>query len=251
MAVIITLVNPSRKVCQIQSKTPFCESAVNLVSDIYRIIPGTLFLVVTFAVLGIAVFRSYHIRKKMDVECPENFGFEEAEAGERRRNASQGELFTVQRTMSDLRELDENQETHAGNVEDDIVVEDIELVRIETPTENSSEQVSLGVMIHEIGETNIEDIFNDPTENQQIQCLPGAGLMMQTLNKYFKNTLLSLLILLAQLPWYSTALYGFITNSGCEDPTFRLMMEICQYFTAVFDIFLPFLIKFKLDRLSA
>ena len=253
MVVIITLVHPSKNVCQLQSKTTFCESVVNLVADMYRIIPCTLSLVVIFAVLGFSIFRSYHIKRKKsnDVECPENFGVEEAEAGERRRDASQGELFTVQRTMSELnRELDENQETHAANVEDDIVVEDIELVSIETLTQNSSEQVSFGMMIHEIGETNTEDIFNDKTENEEIQCFPAVGLMMKTLNKYLKNTLMSLLILSFQLPWYSTFLYGFITNSGCEDPTFWWMMEIIQYLNAVFDIFLPLLIKLKLDRLS-
>ena len=68
--------------------------------------------------------------------------------------------------------------------------------------------------------------------------------------KYLKNTLMSLLILSFHLPWYSTFLYGFITNSGCEDPTFWWMMEIIQYLNAVFDIFLPLLIKLKLDRLS-
>ena len=138
--------------------------------------------------------------------------------------------------------------THEENVEDDIVVEDIELVSIETPTQNSSDEVSFGVMIHEIGESKIEEIFNDKIENKEIQCFPGVGLMMQTLNKYLKNTLMSLLILSFQLPWYSTAIYGFITNSGCDDPTW--MVEICQYFIVVFDFFLPLLIKLKLERLS-
>ena len=134
MAVIITLVHPSRKVCQIQNKSTFCESAVNLVADIYRIIPGTLSLVVIFAVLGFAIFRSYHISKKVEVEGHENFGVEEAEATERSEDAPQGELFTVQKTMSELnRESEENQEIYAENVEDDIVVEDIEIVEIVTP----------------------------------------------------------------------------------------------------------------------
>lgn len=74
--------------------------------------------------------------------------------------------------------------------------------------------------------------------------------LIQTLNKYFKNTLMSLLILTSQLPWYSTAMYGFITNSGCENPTFRLMSEISEYSIIMFNIILPVLIKLKLDRLS-
>ena len=239
MAVIITLFHPSKKEC-LQSKITLCESMVHLV-DFYRIIPATLFLFVIFAVLGFAIFRSYHLRKKREAERPGNSCVEEAEAGEIRRNASQGELFTVQRTMSELgRELEENQDTHSENVEDDEVVEDIELV-------NSSDQVSFGVMIREISKTNNR---NDKTENEQNQCLPGVVPMIQTLNKYLKNTLMSLLILSYHLPWYSTALYGLITNSGCEDSTFGMMVEMSQYFFAVFDFCLPFLIKLKLDRLS-
>ena len=62
IAVIITLVHPSRKVCLMQSETTFCEY---MKMDIYRIIPGTLFLIpLIFAVLGFTIFRSYQIFKK-------------------------------------------------------------------------------------------------------------------------------------------------------------------------------------------
>ena len=220
--------------------------------DIYRIIPGPLFLIpLIFTVLGFTIFRSYHIRKKRHDEIDYNFVFEESEAGES-GDASKGKLFTVQRTMSELnRELEENQETHSRNMEDDIVVEDIELAREkETPPQISPDQVSFGMMIHEINETHIENIWNDQPENEQIQCVPVVGLMIQTLNKYLKNTLMSLLILSSTLPWYSTVIYGFITNSGCEDPTFLWMVEISYYCIIVFDFFFPILIKHKLDRLS-
>ena len=186
--------------------------------DIYRIIPGPLFLIpLIFTVLGFTIFRSYHIRKKRHDEIDDNFVFEESEAGERSGDASKGKLFTVQRTMSELnRELEENQETHSRNMEDDRVVEDIELAREkETPPQISPDQVSFGMMIHEINETHIENIWNDQPENEQIQCLPVVGLMIQTLNKYLKNTLMSLLILSSQLPWYSTQiLYVKIPLSG-------------------------------------
>ena len=166
-------------------------------------------------------------------------------------NASQGELFTVQRAINELQRGSEgNQLAPAENLEDDIVVEDIELVRIETP-QHSSEQVSIGMMIGEISQLqNTESNWNDRTENQQSQCLPGMGVMMQILNKYFKNTLLSLLILTSELPWYVTVMYGFITNSGCENPTFMLMSEISFFGIIVFNFCSPFLIKLKLDRLS-
>ena len=189
--------------------------------------------------MGFTIFRSFHIRKKRDVECLENFGV---------GDAPQGVLFIVQRTMSELnRELEENPETRSGNVEDDIVVEDVEVVRMETPPQNSSDQVPIEVMINEI---NRENILNGQTKNEQIQWLSGVGLIMKTLNKYLKNTLMSLLILSYHLPWYSTAIYGLITNSKCENATLLMMVNTSQYFTIVFDIFMPLLIKLKLDRLS-
>ena len=148
----------------------------------------------------------------------------------RSKDSSQGELFTVQRAISELnRESEENHETH-GNAKDDIVVKDIELVTIETPKQ-SSDQVSIREMIGEKSQTG----WNDQTE-----CLPGMGVIIQTLNKYFKNTLMSLLILSAELPLYLTVMYGFITNSGCENSTFMLMSKISWYSVFMFDIFCLF-----------
>ena len=150
-----------------------------------------------------------------------------------------------------IEELDENQEAHSRNIEDDIVVEDIEQIRIETP-QISSEEVSISDVIHQIGHSrnNFVNIWKDRTENHQTPCLPGISTMVQTLNKYLKNSLISLLIILFYGPHYVTAMYGFVTNSGCENSTLRLMSEICQYCIVVFDFGLPLLIKFKLDRLS-
>ena len=204
-------------------------------------IPGTLVILIIFAVLGFTLFRSHQIEKKKNIERPENVGVE-----------GSGKLFTIQRAFSELHKgLEENQETHEGNLEDDIVVEDVELVTTETP-QNSSDQVSIGVMISEISQlpnTNLENTWNDQIDNQQIPCIE-IGLIIQTLNKYFKNTLMSVLILSSELPWYLTSMYGFITISGCENPTFMLMSEISYYSFIVFDICLPLLIKLKLDRLS-
>ena len=238
MGVLLMLVAPDRTLCE--KKTELCEYLK--MSDIYRItIPGTIVILIVFAVLGFTLFRSHQIEKKRDIERPKNVGVE-----------GTGELFAVQRAISELhRGFEENQETHEGNVEDDIVVEDVELVTTETH-QNSSEQVSIGVMIGEISQlpnTTSENTWNDQTDNQQIPCLE-IGLMIQTLNKYFKNTLMSVLILSSELPWYLTAMYGLITNSGCENPTFMLMSEISYYSFIVSDICLPILIKLKLDRLS-
>ena len=247
MGVILTLLVPDRTICE--SRTELCEYLK--MTHFYRTtIPSTIVLVIIFLVLGFTVFRSHHIGKKRGIDHPENVGDQgaivqgtEHEIEVRSGDSSQGELFTVQRAISELNgELEENHETHAGNVEDDIVVEDIELVTIKTP-QLSSDQVSIGVMIGEISQTG----WNDQTK---CQCLPGVGVVIQTLNKYFKNTLMSLLILSSELPLYLTAMYGFITNSGCENPTFMLMSEISYYSIFMFDIFWPFLLKLKLDRLS-
>ena len=59
--------------------------------------------------------------------------------------------------------------------------------------------------------------------------LPGIDIIMKTIHKYLKNTMISLLILTSLLPSYLTGLYGFITNSGCEDPNIKVMAEISDY----------------------
>ena len=258
MGLILTFAVPDRTMCEI--KKELC--AYLEPTDFYRTtIPSTIVLMIIFLVLGFTVFRSHQIERKRGIEHPENVGVQGTgetvvqgtghEIEERSGDAAQGELFTIQRAISEIhKESEEDQENHAGNVEDDIVFEDIELVRIETPPQIFSDQVSIEVMIHEISEADRDNIWNDQTESEQIQCFPGMDMMIQTLNKYFKNTLMSLLILSSELPVNLTIMYGLITNSGCENPTFMLMSEISHYSVFIFDISLPFLIKLKLDRLS-
>ena len=259
IGVIVTFVLPSRTLCL--SKTTFCEFLKP--TDFYRVtIPATLVLLIILSVLVFTVFRSHQITRKRDAVRPENDAEGETHQIEVKRGnvlndkppTQEGRLLTI--TMQTVnseqnRETEENQETLSRIVENDIVVDDIEFVDEGSPP--SSDQVSIGCMVHEISQVD-EDETNGKTEIQQnkINCLPGIGMMqlIQTLNKYFKNTLMSLLILTSQLPWYSTAMYGFITNSGCENPTFRLMSEISEYSIIMFNIILPVLIKLKLDRLS-
>ena len=115
-------------------------------------------------------------------------------------------------------------------------VEDV----IETP--HSMDQLSIRRMIQSM---------ENMTEYQQneIPCLPGIAII-QTLNKYLKNALISLLILTSELPWYFTGLYAFISNSGCDNADFRIMAEISFLYQCISYLFLPILIKKKLDRLS-
>ena len=197
---------------------------------------------IVIAVLGITVFRSTQYNKvgfSSNRRKSKDVLHDKPSQGLSKIHIQEGELN---------RGSEENQETPSENLEADIVIGDIELVNIEAPP--PSDQVSFGEMIHEI--SSFENTRKEMTENQPIPCLPGVGLMIQTLNKYLKNTLMSLLILSSQLPWYLTVLYGIITNSGCENPTFRFMSEIGEYYyVLMFSILLPFLIKLKLDRLSS
>ena len=227
-----TMILPS-SIKECQTKT-FCQTVMKY--EYQMTIPFSLVIVIVFTVMGFTVFRSHQFKTKRHINCHQNRG--KMKRTERRNEdhlniepaQGQGRLFTIQEAISNFeRQSEENQETPSVNVEDDIVIEDIETLA-------TSDQVSNG---------------NTLTENQINTCLPGIDLMIQTLNKYFKNTLMSLLILSYLLPWNLTLLYGRITDSGCENPTFRLMIEInVYYYLLLFNIFLPFLIKLKLDRLS-
>ena len=132
-------------------------------------------------------------------------------------------------------------ETHENVV--DVAVND-DIIEAASPME----QLSISKMINEL---NLENGRNNITEYLGDVCLPIPGkCIIQTLNKYLKNALISLLILTSELPWYLTAMYGLITSSGCENSTLRLMSEFAFSCWYGFHLFLPFLIKIKLERLS-
>ena len=84
------------------------------------------------------------------------------------------------------------------NREDDIVVEDIELINIETsdtqyPVETppSIDQLSISAMIEEIGQLNEVNSENRGamTENLQssFQCLSGSSSLIRIVNKYLNE----------------------------------------------------------------
>ena len=234
MGILTSLMAPpsARTVCQLET---FCKTIMKNEHQM-TIRPASVVFVVVFAVMGFTVFRSHQFKKKRQISCHQNRGKMKKTAWRNEDDLNnesaqgQGRLFTIQEAVSNFeRKSEENSETPSVNVEDDIVIEDIE-------TLPSLDQVSNG---------------NTLTKNQLNTCLPGIDLMTQTLNKYFKNSLMSLLLLSYLLPWNLTMLYGRITDTGCENPTFRLMIEINgYYYLLMFNIFLPFLIKLKLDRLS-
>ena len=234
-------------------------------------------IVIVLVVTGFAVFRSIQIKRKN----------QEAEIEVGLRNTlnvspNPDRIFTKRPRFSEPER--ETEEAPLGNVEDDIVVEDIEMVNTEITVVNrdldENHETRLGNV--EIGQMkkrnilsfqtpleNVEDVIETPhsmdqlsirrmiqsmenmTEYQQneIPCLPGIAII-QTLNKYLKNALISLLILTSELPWYLMGLYAFISNSGCENADFRIMAEISFLYQCISYLFLPILIKKKLDRLS-
>ena len=168
---------------------------------------------------------------------------------------SQDRLFTIHDMISEInRESKEKGATPSRNVEEDIFVEDIELVNIETSPSSLDVNVSLSssAMVHTVGPGNGLNLENSMTENQQnnIQCLNGTGLIMQTLNKYLKNALISLLILISLPFLHLPTLYAFLTNSECENFTLMAITEFTYYVWFCLYTFLPVLIKLKLDRLS-
>ena len=197
----------------------------------------------------------------------------------------QDRIITVQARSFELyRESEENHQAPPGNIEDDIVVEDTEIVDTEITvvnrdfeenhkTRQANEEVSQvenrNTLNYQTPLENVEDVIQTPhsmdqlsihrmiqtmennTEYQQNEtpCLPGIAII-QTLNKYLKNGLISLLILTSEFPWYLTGVYAFISNSGCENTDFKITAEISFLDQCISYLFLTILIKKKLDRLS-
>ena len=147
-----------------------------------------------------------------------------------RDSDKQGLLFTLQEAISDF-----DQETTRHNEEtsapmDQVMIDESQIQEQETNSENNMNQ-----------------------QNQQNGCVPlpsGIHMILKTIQKYLKNTVISLLIASGLLNIDLLYIYGFITNSGCEDPTIRAWAEISEYCYYMLHICLPFLIKLRLDRLS-
>ncbi len=168
--------------------------------------------------------------------------------------------------------------TKLRNIEDDIFVEDIELVNIETSSEHrrdskkyetpledvdendpvvdinetpySMEELSIGGMIQGMSRSyELAKNRNNITDQENNCCLQAGTWILHIVNKYLKNSLISLFFLTCELSWHWPSLYGFITNSGCENPTVKVWTEI-SYIISFSYFMVPFLIKIKLDRLS-
>ena len=193
LGVIITLVLPSTN--KSQSEIMFCDSLSP--EDFFRLtLPGTLFFVIVLSVIGFAVFRGLQIRRTIEnVEIPER----RHKSGVRRLNdtPSPGRLFTIQAVIAEI-----DQETPRQIIEGDLVIQNIENGDYNIDMDPSV--VMDNAMIGEMG---------------CVPHLPGIDIIMKTIHKYLTSL----------LPSYLTGLYGFITNSGCEDPNIKVMAEISDY----------------------
>ena len=206
----------------------------------------TFTLVIVLSVIGFAVFRGLQIRRTNDAEeLPHDLSLEELNND----TPSQERLFTIQAMICEL-----NQVTPRGIIDEDIVIQDIELDRPSTdhmnitPRQSMETIPSMNHMI--INENNTDSNALEEVQQDPIECIPGINLIMKTLQKYMKNTMMSLLAMTFLIPWSSLFIFGFISNSGCEDPTIRFIAEISDYGVYIITIFLPLVIKLKLDRLS-
>ena len=303
LAVIMTLALPSKIV---QFSEIYSCTYLTPKSFFRVIIPETVGLVLVLSVMGFGVFRGLQIRRTGVVEeSPDNSTSMEIEHETGRKSRvtpPQGRLFTIMEVISEL-----NQGTPREIIEEDLVVEDIESVDIESSSTNrminykikkTNSEINLeihrtdtpsqGTMISVEAQTNFNqespkqcNVTSPSTmdhavmidESSQVQrtkntknnvnaigmsenqqnptgCVPGMNMILKTIQKYMKNTMISLLILTTTLPMNSVFLYGFITNSGCENHTIKAITEICETCWFLLNILLPFLIKLKLDRLS-
>ena len=225
LGVIITLVYPSTRV-KLKSEILFCEY-LNTRDFYCFMIPVTVLVAIVLSVIGFSVFRVLQIKRiRSDEELAHDTGV--------RRGTDtppQGRLFSVQAVISELNQV-------LPRVEEDLVIQDIEDDNMNNMSELSDNQ------------HNNQDI-NQPNQSGCVPVLlPGINMIMKTIEKYMKNTMISLVILTSQLLFSLPAWYGFITSSGCEDSTIKAMAEMSEYGWYMLTIFTPLLIKLKLDRLS-
>ena len=226
LGVIVTLAFPSNRV---KNDILFCEY-INPRDFYCFTLPVTVSVGLVLSVIVFGVFRGLQIRKlEQGHETEEAWG-----------SASLNDApFEV---------IPELYETPRQIIEEDLVIENLEddnhimFMNSMSNIQHNDQQIQI------VEQQQIED------QQNQIGCvpvpLPGLNMIMKTIQKYMKNTLISLLILTSQLPWCLTSWYWFFTDSGCEIPAIKAMLEVAEYFWYLFIILTPLLIKLKLDRLS-
>ena len=218
----ITLVFPPMRM---KSEILFCEY-LNPRDFYCFVIPETVLVGIVLSVIGFSVFRGLQIRR---IRIDEELG-QETGVTHRIDAPPEGRLFSVQAVISELNQV-------SPRIEEDLVIQDIE-DDIDNMSEFSDNQ------------HNNKDI-NQPNQPGCLPILlPGINIIMKTIEKYMKNTMISLAILTSQLLFGLPAWYGFLTSSGCEDPNIKFMTEMSEYGWYMLFILMPLLVELKLERLS-
>ena len=68
--------------------------------------------------------------------------------------------------------------------------------------------------------------------------------------RFFKNTVISFLMLSCMGPYYMLFLYGFVYNLGCENDIISTLADYISLISFLFLFVLPILVQKKLNRLS-
>ena len=68
--------------------------------------------------------------------------------------------------------------------------------------------------------------------------------------RFFKNTIISFLMLSCMGPYYILFLYGFVYNLGCENDIISTLADYISLISFLFLFVLPILVQKKLNRLS-
>ena len=74
--------------------------------------------------------------------------------------------------------------------------------------------------------------------------------MIKIIQRFFKNTVISFLMLSCMGPYYMLFLYGFVYNLGCENDIFSEIADYISLISCLFLFVLPILVQKKLNRLS-
>ena len=88
-----------------------------------------------------------------------------------------------------------------------------------------------------------------PEPRSSSSSLP-LNLCPEIIQRFFKHTVISFLMLSCMGPYYMLFLYGFVYNLGCENDIFSEIADYISLISCLFLFVLPILVQKKLNRLS-
>ena len=93
-------------------------------------------------------------------------------------------------------------------------------------------------------------IAPEPRSSSSSSSSLPLNLCPEIIQRFFKNTVISFLMLSCMGPYYMLFLYGFVYNLGCENDIFSTLADHISYISFLFLFVLPILVQKKLNRLS-